>query len=121
MQIADLHLHSKYSRACSKNLDIENLEKWGRVKGIDILASSDYTHPIWIKELKAKLKEDTTGEDGIFKTSSGYNFLLSTEISLVYTDGGKGRRIHLIVLAPNFDVVDKINEYLKSKIRLDVL
>ena len=119
MQIADLHLHSKYSRACSKNLDIENLEKWGRVKGIDILASSDYTHPIWIKELKAKLKEDTTGEDGIFKTSSGYNFLLSTEISLVYTDGGKGRRIHLIVLAPNFDVVDQITEYLKSKGRID--
>lgn len=119
MQIADLHLHSKYSRACSKNLDIENLERWGRVKGLDILASTDYTHPVWIKELKSKLKEDTTGENGIFKTASGYRFLLSTEISLVYTDNGKGRRIHLIVLAPNFSVVDQITEYLLSKGRID--
>jgi len=119
MQIVDFHLHSKYSRACSKNLDIDNLEKWGRIKGLDILSSCDFTHPIWIKELKSKLKENSTGEKGIFNTSSGFRFILSTEISLVYTDFGKGRRIHLIVTAPDFGCVSQITEYLLSKGRID--
>jgi uncharacterized protein (TIGR00375 family) len=119
MIIADFHLHSKFSRACSKNLDIQNLEKWGRVKGLSLLGSSDFTHPKWIEELKGNLKEDTTGQDGIFKTSSGYDFLLQTEISLMYSEGGRGRRIHLVVLAPSFDVVDQITEYLKGRGRID--
>jgi len=119
MQIADFHLHSKYSRACSKNLDIQNLEKWGRIKGIDILSSTDFTHPLWIKELKSLLKENTTGENGIYNTQTGYRFILSTEISLVYTDMGKGRRVHHIVLAPSMDVVDQITEYLKKHGRVD--
>jgi len=119
MMIADFHLHSKYSRACSKNLDILNLEKWGRVKGIDILGSSDFTHPKWIEELKNNLKEDTTGQEGIYNTTTGYNFILQTEISLIYSEGGRGRRIHLVILAPTFDVVDQITEYLKKHGRID--
>ena len=55
MQIADLHIHSKYSRGCSTQIDIPNLEKYARVKGIDILGTGDFTHPKWIEELKAAL------------------------------------------------------------------
>ncbi len=114
--ISDLHIHSKHSRATSKNLDLENLEKYARIKGVNLLGTGDFTHPIWIKELKAKLTEDETG---ILKSSSGFNFLLQTEISNIYSQDGKGRRIHNIILAPNFDVVDQIIEALGKKGRLD--
>lgn len=112
--IADLHIHSKYSRATSKNLDLKTLEKWAKVKGLDLLGTGDFTHPIWLKELKANLKE----KNGIYLTSSGFKFILTSEISLVFTQG-KGRRVHLVMLAPNFDAVDKINAYLDTKGRRD--
>jgi uncharacterized protein (TIGR00375 family) len=113
--ISDLHLHSKYSRATSKSLDIDNLEKWARVKGLNLLGTGDFTHPKWIKELKEKLTE----ENGIFKTKTGMPFVLQTEVSLVYTDNNKGRRVHNVILAPNFEVVDQITEYFLSKGRID--
>ncbi len=112
---ADLHIHSRHSRATSKQLDIDNLEKWAKVKGINLLGTGDFTHPVWIKELKEKL---VTEENGIYKTQSGFPFVLQSEISLMYTQG-KGRRIHIVLLAPNFDVVEQITEYLKTKGRVD--
>ena len=112
---ADLHLHSRYSRACSKDLSLKTLEKWGKVKVLNLLGTSDFTHPEWIKELKRSLVE----KDGIFQTASGFNFVLQTEVSLIYSQGNKGRRVHNIVLAPNFDVVDQITEYLLKRGRVD--
>ncbi|KYK26140.1 hypothetical protein AYK26_00805 [Euryarchaeota archaeon SM23-78] len=114
--IADLHLHSRYSRACSAELSIPNLEKWAKVKGLGLLGTGDFSHPEWQKELKKELKEDGTG---ILKTKDGFPFVLQNEISLIYTQKYKGRRIHLVVLAPSFEIVDKITEYLKSKGRVD--
>lgn len=114
--IADLHIHSKYSRATSKQLNIENLEKYARIKGLNLLGTSDFTHPLWIKELKSELTEDGTG---ILKTKTGFNFILQTEISLMYTQDGKGRKIHNVILAKNFDVVEQITEQLKKIGRVD--
>lgn len=114
--IADLHLHSKHSRATSKNLDLINLEKYAKIKGINLLGTGDFTHPIWFKELKKNLIEDGSG---ILKTKTGFNFLLTVELSNIYTQDGKGRRIHNIIFAPNFEVVDQINQALLKKGRLD--
>ncbi|MBN2052676.1 DNA helicase UvrD [Candidatus Woesearchaeota archaeon] len=114
--IADLHIHSRFSRACSSELTIINLEKWARIKGLGLLGTGDFSHPEWVVELKEKLREDGTG---ILRTESGFAFVLQNEISLIYTQGGKGRRIHLVILAPSFAVVDKITDYLKSKGRVD--
>lgn len=114
--ISDLHIHSRFSRATSKSITIPNLEKWARLKGINLLGTGDFTHPQWIQELKNELAEDETG---ILKTKSGFNFLLSVEISLMYTQGNKGRKIHLVVLAPNFEVVQQITDYLKKHGRVD--
>ncbi len=114
--IADLHIHSRFSRATSHDLTIDNLEKWARVKGLNLLGTGDFSHPLWFKELKQKLKDDGSG---ILKTESGFSFILSNEISLMYSQDGKGRRIHLVLLAPSFEVVDKITGYLASKGRLD--
>jgi uncharacterized protein (TIGR00375 family) len=114
---AELHMHSRFSRACSKDLTIKNLEKWARVKGVNILSSTDFTHPKWIKEIKAELTDDDG--DGLYTTKTGFPFVMGTEISLVYTAGGKGRRVHHVVLAPDIGTVDQITEYLKSKGRID--
>lgn len=114
--IADLHVHSRFSRATSNALNIANLEKYARIKGLNLLGTGDFTHPEWIRELKNELTEDGSG---ILKTKTGFNFLLQTEISLIYTDGGKGRRVHNIALAKSFDVVEQINTELRKKGRLD--
>ncbi|MFC1801718.1 endonuclease Q family protein [Nanoarchaeota archaeon] len=113
--MTDLHIHSKHSRATSKSLDLANLEKWAKVKGVDVLGTGDFTHPEWIKELRNNLEE----QDGILKTKTGFPFIWQTEISLIYTQDGKGRRIHLVILAPNYEVVSQITDYLKSKGRVD--
>ncbi|MCK4589677.1 MAG: DNA helicase UvrD [Nanoarchaeota archaeon] len=112
--ITDLHIHSKYSRATSPTLDLQNLEKWAKLKGVHLLGTGDFTHPIWIKELKV-LEE----QNGILKTKTGFPFIWQTEISLIYTQDNKGRRIHLLVFAPNYEVVSQITDYLKSKGRID--
>lgn len=114
---ADFHLHSKYSRATSNKLDLDNLEKWSRIKGLNLIGTGDFTHPEWFKELKSKLK-DTQGT-GILKSKTNFPFILQTEISLMYTQGGKGRRVHHLLLAPSLDVVSQITEQLLKHGRLD--
>lgn len=115
--ICDFHIHSKHSRGCSTNLDLKNLEKYARIKGIDVLGTGDFTHPLWVKELKESL-DDPHGE-GILQTKTGFPFLLQTEISNIYTQDAKGHRIHNLILAPSFEVVEQINEALAKKGRLD--
>jgi len=113
---ADLHIHSSYSRACSKDITITNLEKYARIKGLNLLGTGDFTHPSWLKNLKENLVEDGSG---ILKTKSGFNFLLQTEISNIYMQDGKQRRIHNVILAPSFEIVDQINDQLLKYGRLD--
>ena len=101
--VADLHIHSKYSRATSRSLDLENLDKWARIKGIKVLATGDFTHPEWFKVLKDKLRPSAPGLYCL-KTQpgdSGTFFILSVEISCIYSKGGKVRKIHIVVLAPS--------------------
>ena len=114
--ITDLHIHSKYARGCSKDLDLPNLEKYARLKGINLLGTGDFTHPKWIAELKAQLTEDGTG---ILRTKSGYPFMLTSELSMIFSQGGKGRRVHNLLLAPSFSVVDQITEMLLKRGRVD--
>ncbi len=113
--IADLHIHSHYSRATSKLMNTQELSKYAKVKGVDLLGTGDFTHPEWLRELKQRLSG--TG-NGIY-TYNNMSFLLSAEISLIYTQKGRGRRVHHLILAPDFEVVDQINEWLLTKGRLD--
>ncbi|HNZ73312.1 MAG TPA: endonuclease Q family protein [bacterium] len=107
--IADLHIHSKYSRACSQQLTPQNIGQWCQYKGIDIVGTGDFTHPRWLAELKTALEE---AENGLYQLKGADHhtrFILTTEISCIYSQGGKTRRLHLCVLAPNFETVDKIS------------
>jgi len=114
--ISDLHIHGRFSRGTSKALTIDNLEKYARLKGIGLLGSGDFTHPEWTAELRSKLRDDG---QGVQKTESGFPFLLQTEISLIYTQNGKGRRVHNVVLAPDMDTVTQITDELKKRGRVD--
>jgi len=109
MFIADFHLHSKYSRATARNMDLENLDKWAKIKGVNILGTGDFTHPEWFKNLKEKLDPAEAGLFKLKKTNSKTRFILTTEISCIYTKKDRVRKIHIIVFAPSFEVVEKIN------------
>ncbi|MGQ9780734.1 MAG: LAGLIDADG family homing endonuclease [Nitrososphaeria archaeon] len=105
---ADLHLHSKFSRATSESMDLEYISIGAKLKGLNLLGTGDFTHPRWFEELKGKLKE--VG-DGIY-TYGGVNWMLTCEVSLIYPQDGKSRRVHHILLAPSFEVVEQINDAL---------
>ena len=103
--VADLHLHSSFAYATSKHITLESLAGWAKVKGIDLLASADFTHPVWLRELRAKLAEDVPG---LYRFGE-VHFVLGTEVSCVFQQNGRSRRVHLLLLAPDFDTVDRIN------------
>lgn len=110
--IADFHIHSKYSRATSKSINLDNLAIGAKQKGINLLATGDFTHPAWVAHLRENLKE---AEPGLFKNKNndnGVRFILSSEISCIFKHKDKVRKMHVIVLAPSFDIVLKINSKL---------
>lgn len=113
MYVADLHIHSKYSRACSPALNIPNLSEWAKLKGIQLLGTGDCLHPLWLSELKHQLKEDGSG----FLTHNGSSikFLLTVEVASIYTHKGKGRRIHNLIFLPDFESVDKFQKALLGR------
>src|SRR3972149_6836454 len=110
MQILDFHTHSRYSRACSKQLDLEHIKHWCRIKGLDVVACSDFTHPAWFKEIAGKLRPlgnglfqlDSPDTAAAVAKQSGFlpdprrlvRFILATEISCIYSQGGAVRRVH---------------------------
>ena len=118
---ADLHIHSKHSRATSKNCDLENLAYWTRKKGIAVVATGDFTHPVWLAELKEKL---APAEPGLFRLRPDLEqavaarlpaacqgptrFMLSVEISTIYKKGELTRKIHHLIYVPDFDAADRV-------------
>jgi uncharacterized protein (TIGR00375 family) len=109
--IADLQLHSKYSRAVSPNMVLPEICAWTRRKGMGLVATGDWTHPLWMREIKANLEELGNGLLKL-KTAAPSDplFLLATEVSCIYTQNGKGRRIHTLIWVPSIASADKINK-----------
>lgn len=115
-QIVDLHIHSKYARACSPLLELPNIAKKCEEKGINICATGDFTHPAWLKHIQSELKE--IGDTGLYQLNnfqSATRFILSTEISCVYKHKNKVRRLHLLLIAPNIEAVLKFNQELAKR------
>jgi DNA helicase II / ATP-dependent DNA helicase PcrA len=119
---ADLHIHSKYSRATSRDLDLEHLAHWAARKGISVIATGDFTHPAWNAELREKL---VPAEPGLFRLRDDIEkslaatlpaacripvrFMLEVEISTIYKKGEKTRKIHHLIYAPDFSTVERIS------------
>jgi DNA helicase II / ATP-dependent DNA helicase PcrA len=118
---ADLHIHSRFSRACSKDCDVEHLSWWALRKGLQVLGTGDFTHPAWAAELKETL---VPAEPGLFRVrpelekrllrdsppvcAGTVRFMLSVEISTIYRRGERTRKVHHLVYAPSFDAADRI-------------
>jgi|SRR5208283_3795169 len=122
--IADLHIHSKHSRATSKDFTPEEIWKWAQLKGVTVVGTGDFTHPKWFRELKEKtepvgnglfrLKETLKSGDIPDSCKADPFFLLTAEISCIYKKKGRTRKIHSIVLVPDFAVAAKINGVLST-------
>ncbi|HJY74598.1 MAG TPA: UvrD-helicase domain-containing protein, partial [Streptosporangiaceae bacterium] len=121
MFIADLHIHSRFSRACSKDCDIEHLSWWALRKGLTVLGTGDFTHPAWVAELKDTL---VPAEPGLFRVrpdlerrlhrdtpascAGTVRFMLSVEISTIYRRDERTRKVHHLLYAPSFEAADRI-------------
>jgi len=125
--IVDLHIHSHYSRATSKNTDLSGLYRWGKLKGINIIGTGDFTHPAWFAELRDQLEP---AEPGLFRLKSEIaapidkqlpasvqgnliRFVPTVEIASIYSKGGKVRKLHQLLIAPSFATVSEINARLE--------
>lgn len=123
MYIADLHIHSRYSRATSKDGTPEYLDLWARKKGIDILGTGDFTHPAWREELREKL---VPAEEGFYRLKEGLQvkdggpagerfprFVVSGEISSIYKKNDRTRKVHNVILLPGLDEADQLAQKLE--------
>jgi DNA helicase-2/ATP-dependent DNA helicase PcrA len=125
--IADLHIHSHYSRATSKNLNFEQLTKWAQLKGVHVVGTGDISHPGWLQEMKDKLEP---AEEGLYRLKDEYaqviqeevpkacqtpvRFMLAGEISSIYKKKDKVRKIHNVIFAPTLEAVEKIQAALEK-------
>lgn len=113
--ITDFHLHSKWSRACSKELTIANIGKMCERKGIQFVGTSDFTHPAWRKEIGEELEEVARGTFALTKARSRTRFLLATEISCIYKRHNKTRRVHHLILLSSLSAVDQFIDRLNAR------
>ena len=125
--IVDLHIHSHFSRATSKQCDIEGLYYWGKLKGIHVIGTGDFTHPLWFEEMRAKLEP---AEDGLYRLKPDIaaeidaklppvmrdqpmRFVPTVEIATIYKKGDKVRKLHQLVVLPSFESVSALNARLE--------
>lgn len=109
--IADLHIHSRFAQACSKNLNIPNLSQWAKWKGLDLLGTGDCLHPLWLEELKQDLKQSSNG----LYDYDGVKFLPTTEVSLIYSDYQKLRRVHIVIILSNLEEAIRLAKTLADR------
>ena len=110
MRIADLHIHSRFSRATSRECDAPHLDLWARRKGVGLLGTGDFTHPSWRKELSEVLEPAGEGVFALKKelrlpceVAGEARFVLSAEISSIYKKDGRTRKVHNVILMPSFE------------------
>jgi uncharacterized protein (TIGR00375 family) len=113
--ISDLHLHSKYSRAVSPQMALPEMAKWAFKKGINLLTTGDFTHPLWFRSIKAELDEVGEGVYKLKKQDLNVRFILTVEISSIFKQGEKLRRIHNLVFTPSIEIAEKINKGLLNR------
>lgn len=121
MYIADLHIHSKHSRATSRDCDLQHLDLWASKKGIGLIGTGDFTHPAWRAELKERLISDA---DGVYRLREEFRlpdsrkeaprFVLSSEISCIYKKDGKVRKVHNVILLPDLEAAETLSQKLEA-------
>src|SRR3990167_11025397 len=114
--IVDLHIHSKFSRACSKDLVLPKIAETAALRAIFFVGTGDFTHPEWFKMMRQELKQNEHGfyEVKSVKTFRPVEFVPTTEISCIYKKNGAVRRLHLLIIAPTLEIVEKLNSRLEK-------
>jgi DNA helicase II / ATP-dependent DNA helicase PcrA len=112
--ITDLEVHSKYARACSPNSDLEHHGEYSDKKGINLVGSGDFTHPVWFKEMQDKFKEVASGVYQLKGEPYKARFMLTAEVSCIYRKNDATRRIHVLLFAPSLESAGKLNKKLKN-------
>jgi uncharacterized protein (TIGR00375 family) len=114
--IADLHIHGRYSRAASEQMNILEIARYSKIKGLNLVGTGDFTHPQWLKEINETLTPEQN--TGLFKlkanADSPVRFMLTTEACTIFDYKGESKKIHHVILAPSMEIVIQINERLKS-------
>ena len=131
MYIADLHIHSRYSRATSKDCTPEHLDLGARRKGIHLVGTGDFTHPAWREELREKL---VPAEDGLYVLKEEYQiqdetctdriiprFVITGEISSIYKKNGRVRKVHSLILLPGLEEAEVISRKLEDEVEITLL
>lgn len=112
---SDLQIHSKFSRAVSKDMTLPNIAAWAKKKGIQLVATGDWTHPLWMKDIQRELEEIGNGFMKLGEDLHSPLFLLATEVSCIYSQNGKGRRIHTLIWVPTIASAVKINQQMTKQ------
>jgi uncharacterized protein (TIGR00375 family) len=107
---ADFHIHSKYSMATSKHMELPFIARGAKAKGVNLVGTGDFTNPGWLYILKEGLKE--TEREGIYEFE-GVDFILSAEVCNIYNEGGQTKKVHSLILLPDFEVVEKFNKNIR--------
>jgi uncharacterized protein (TIGR00375 family) len=113
--VADLHIHSRYSRACSQEMEVTTLARWAKIKGVNMLGTGDFTHPLYFSELKAKLE---ITEGGLLRLKGDRDspyFIPTVEVNNIYHQAARLRKIHTLIVAPDLQTVEKINQRLRPR------
>jgi len=112
--IADLHIHSKFSRATSSNMNIPEIEHCAKLKGLNLVGTGDFTHPKWIKTLEESLIEDSSADihKPVDNPKSSVNFILTTEVSTIFEFRNQSKKVHQVILTPSLSVAEQINDRL---------
>jgi len=120
--IGDFHIHSKYSRATSLNMNIQEIAQFSKIKGLNLVGTGDFTHPRWLAEIKDSLEE--VDGSGLYKAKANPNstvsFILSAEVCTLFEFENKPRKIHHVILTPKMDLVEQLNERLQRRGDLDI-
>ena len=112
--IADLHIHSRYSRATSQRMCIEEIARFARIKGLNVVGTGDFTHPKWLKELQETLVPES--DTGLYKVTrnpdSNIYFMITTEVSTIFTFENEVKKVHHVILTPSMETAIQINDRL---------
>ena len=119
--IADLHIHSRFSRATSERMNLEEIARYAKIKGLSLVGTGDFTHPRWLHEIRETLAQDA--DTGLYRATttpdSPMRFMLTTEVCTIFDWQGQSKKVHHVILAPNNEVINQINGALEKQGDLD--
>src|SRR4030066_2062738 len=114
--IADLHIHSRYSRATSERMNLDEIARYAKIKGLNLVGTGDFTHPKWLSEIRETLAQDA--DTGLYRVAKNpdslMRFMLTTEVCTIFDFQGQSKKVHHVILAPSIDSVNQINVALEK-------